>query len=587
MRREFTWRSTLLAALFAVAGLSILIQIVRIQNSPEAAVFRAQGDRYSGEFRTYYPARGEIFDRNGHLLAGNKTVYEIGVSLEEVKNPQTVAQAMSANLGVDYNQVLGTLTTPPEGLKYLVLADYVSAEQAAGLQKLKLEMDKIEGNWQGGTRPSLTGLEFHPHLMRSYPEGALGENVLGFVTREGRGYFGVEEKYNDLLAGTPVTVWVPEDPNRVEEMPQVPDGTSLVLTIHRELQAEVETILDDSISTYGAKSGTIVVMNPRTGEILAMASTPRLDPNQFWQYGNVYHNASEFNRAVSMPYEPGSVFKILTMAAGIDSGTVQPGTNFLDTGVILVGGVEIRNWNRDAWGMQNMVGCLQHSLNVCLAWVSTQMGPQNFYTYMQRFGIGHPTGVDVAGEAAGRLKVPGDTDWYAVDLGTNAFGQGVAVTPVQMLMAASALANGGKMVTPHLLYGMVKNSQQYNTSTQVAGTPISAQTAAVMTEMLALSLDQESSLALVPGYRVAGKTGTAQIPTDKGYYDVGVTNASFIGWGPADDPQFMVYVWLEEPSTSIWGSETAAPVFAQVVERTVILLNIPPDDIRLALVNGQ
>jgi cell division protein FtsI/penicillin-binding protein 2 len=423
--------------------------------------------------------------------------------------------------------------------------------------------------------------------MRSYPEGALGANVLGFVTREGRGYFGIEEKYNDLLAGTPTTVWVPEDPNRVEEMPRVPDGTSLVLTIHRELQAEVETILEDAIGTYGAKSGTIVVMNPRTGEILAMASTPRLDPNQFWQYGNVYHNASEFNRAVSMPYEPGSVFKILTMAAGIDSGTVQPNTTFLDTGVILVGGVEIRNWNRDAWGMQNMVGCLQHSLNVCLAWVSTQMGPQNYYTYMQRFGIGHPTGVDVAGEAAGRLKVPGDADWYAVDLGTNAFGQGVAVTPVQMLMSASALANGGKMVTPHLLYGMVKNGQQYNTPPQIAGTPISAQTATIMTEMLALSLEGESSLALVPGYRVAGKTGTAQIPTDKGYYDIGVTNASFIGWGPADDPQFMVYVWLEEPGTSIWGSETAAPVFAQVVERTVVLLNIPPDDIRHALANSQ
>jgi cell division protein FtsI/penicillin-binding protein 2 len=215
-----------------------------------------------------------------------------------------------------------------------------------------------------------------------------------------------------------------------------------------------------------------------------------------------------------------------------------------------------------------------------LAWVATQVGPQNFYNYMQRFGIGRPTGIDLAGEAAGRLKIPGDTDWYPVDLGTNSFGQGVAVTPIQMMMAASAIANDGRMVTPHVLYGMVKNGQQYNTPPQYAGTPISTKTAQTLNAMLAISLENEASQALVPGYRLAGKTGTAQIPTQFGNYSPDKTNASFIGWGPADDPQFMIYVWLEQPSASIWGSETAAPVFAQVVQKTVVLLNIPPDSIR-------
>ena len=317
--------------------------------------------------------------------------------------------------------------------------------------------------------------------------------------------------------------------------------------------------------------------------VLAVAVTPRMNLNEFWNYGVVYHNASEFDQAVSVPYEPGSVMKVLTMAAALDSGTVNANTPFLDTGAIMVGGATIQNWDRQAWGPQDMVGCLQHSLNVCMAWLSTSMGAETFYGYMNRFGLGRLTGVDLAGEAAGRLKVPGDEDWYPVDLGTNSFGQGVAVTPIQMMMAASSIANDGRMVTPHVLYAMMREGRQYNVPAQYAGAPIQQTTARTLSEMLAISLEQESSLALVPGYRVAGKTGTAQIPTPEGYYDSTSTNASFIGWGPVDDPRFMIYVWLEQPSASIWGSETAAPVFSEIAQKTVILLDIPPDYIRQQL----
>jgi cell division protein FtsI/penicillin-binding protein 2 len=188
--------------------------------------------------------------------------------------------------------------------------------------------------------------------------------------------------------------------------------------------------------------------------------------------------------------------------------------------------------------------------------------------------------VDLAGEAMGRLKIPGDTDWYPVDLGTNAFGQGVTVTPLQMMMAASAIANDGKLVTPHILYAMLRDGHQYNVPSQYGGSPIKTETAHTLNQMLAVSLEGESSKALLPGYRLAGKTGTAQIPTPTGY-DPNKTNASFIGWGPVDDPQFMVYVWLQAPTTSIWSSETAAPVFAQVAEQTVVLTNLPPDMVRL------
>jgi cell division protein FtsI/penicillin-binding protein 2 len=572
MRQQYAIRSLVLVAGLALVGLAVIIQMIRIQNSEQAKIFLSQGDLYAGEFRMFYPERGEIYDRNGYLLAGNRTVYEVGVSLSQMKNPEALAYNLGLYLGLTYEDVYNQLMNSPKSWEYIVIQDYVGAETVTSLQQLMKQMEDADDN-------SLSGLGFKPHFQRSYPEVALASNVLGFVTRDGRGYFGIEEKYNDLLAGNPVQVWVPSDPNKATEIPRVPNGTTLVLTINRDLQAKVENILDQALTKYGAENGAIIVMNPQNGEIMAMSTTPRLDLNNYSNYFDLYDNGSQYNRSIGMAYEAGSVVKILTMAAALDTGTVTPGTTYIDTGSIDVGGITIYNWNREPWGQQDMTGCLQHSLNVCMAWISTQMGPQSFYGYMERFGLGHPTGIDLSGEAMGRLKVPGDTDWYPVDLGTNAFGQGVTVTPMQLLMSASAIANDGKMVTPHVLYSMLRDGHQYNVPSQYAGSPIKAETANTLTEMLTVSLEGESSSALVPGYRVAGKTGTAQIPTELGY-DSSKTNASFIGWGPVDDPQFMIYVWIQKPSTSIWSSETAAPVFSQVAEQTVILLNIPPDMVR-------
>ena len=581
MKQKYLWRSLSLAVLFGVFGIAILIQMVRIQVSPQADAFRKLNSMYQGNYRSIFPPRGEIFDRNGHLLAGNRTVYEVGANLAEVRNPATIAAALSTSLGLDYNQTYSAITGAPADKSYAFLTDYVPPEKVAELEALQTQLAQQPNPTKDS--PSLAGLSFTPHLGRSYPEGSLASNVLGFVTREGRGYFGVEEKYNDLLAGQPVTVWVPEDPNLAEKMPQVPAGTDLILTIDREIQTSIEQILDKALTTTGADNGVIIVMDPKTGDILGMAGTPRLDLNQFWNYDTTFHNGSDFDRAISSQYEPGSVFKILTMSAAIDTGTVTPSTTFFDQGVYEIGGALINNWDGGAWGQQDMVGCLQHSLNVCLSWVADQMGPEKFYTDLQKFGIGRPTGIDLAGEATGRLKLPGDSDWYQVDLGTNSFGQGVAVTPIQMVMAASALANNGKMVVPHVLYGMVTNGRQYNTPTQIAGQPITAQTAKTMTEMLAQSLERGEGVVDIKGYRVAGKTGTAQIPGDNGVYLNDATNASFVGWGPADDPQVLIYVWLERPATSQWASIVAAPVFQEVFEKVAVLLGIPPDAVRHTL----
>lgn len=573
MRQQYAIRSLVVMAGMLMMAIAVIVQIVRIQNSEQAKIFLANGDLYASEFRTFYPERGEIYDRNGHLLAGNRTVYEVGVSLPDMKDVDAMAYVLSVYLNMTEEEIKDKLLNSPEAWTYIMIQDYVDAGTVAALQQVIKQLEDA-----GDDR--LNGLGFKPHFQRSYPEKSLAANVLGFVARDGRGYFGVEEKYNDLLAGNPVQMWVPRDPNKALDIPKVPNGTTLVLTLHRDLQAKVEGILDEALLEYGAKNGAIIVMDPKTGEILAMASTPRIDLNNYLDYFQVFDNGSAYNRSIGMAYEAGSVVKILTMAAALDSGIVTPETTYIDTGAITVGGITIQNWNRQPWGQRNMTECLQYSLNVCLAWVASQMGSPTFYSYMDRFGLGHRTGVDLADEAVGRLKVPGDADWYPVDLGTNAFGQGVTVTPLQMMMAATAIANDGQMVTPHVLYAMLRDGHQYNVPSQYAGSPIKPETARILNEMLAVSLQNESASALLPGYRVAGKTGTAQIPTPQGY-DPNHTNVSFIGWGPVDEPQFMIYVWLQEPTTSIWSSETAAPVFSRVAEQTVIALNIPPDLVRL------
>jgi cell division protein FtsI/penicillin-binding protein 2 len=568
------WRYLVAACFLAFLGVAILVQIIRIQTSPEVAGVIEQGKNL---VKDYFPPRGEIYDRRGSLLAGNKTVYEI--DLDRTVNPDmpTVFTALQmSGINLDEVNYRISLVSPETG--YIVLDDFVPADKAKRLMELQTA---AHGDPTG---KDLDAIYFKAHYARSYPENDLASNVIGFVTEDNHGYLGVEEKYDNILAGLPVQLLVPADPRRATEYPIIPPGQTIILTIDREIQSSIENILDQALANTGSSSGTIVVMDPRTGELLAMSSTPRMNLNNYESISTVFPGETPFNRAISQAYEPGSVAKILTMSGALDSGVVQPETTYYDQGYIMVGGFKIVDWNGLPWGYQDMTGCLANSLNVCLAWVSDQkMGSSLFYSYMQRFGLGHTTGIDLAQEASGRLKLPGDKDWYPVELGTNAFGQGVSVTPIQMVMAASALANDGKMVYPHVLYAQLQDGKQNNTRPQIVGTPISANTAHTITAMLANALETESSGALVPGYRIAGKTGTAQIPLSNGGYDPNEVNATFIGWGPVDDPRFIVYVWLEKPQTNKAASVVAAPIFKEVVEKLVVLMDIPPDAIRLQM----
>jgi cell division protein FtsI/penicillin-binding protein 2 len=573
-RLPHAWRYITSAIILAVMGIAILVQIVRIQSSPEVAGVIDHGNYV---WKDFYPPRGEIYDRNGNLLAGNMTVYEVGLDMTANPDMPTVMLALQMS-GFDLNEVNYRISQVPNA-QYVILDDFVSvikADQLMALQKV------AHGDPTG---KNLDAIYFKAHYGRSYPENDLASNILGFVTEDNHGYMGIEEKYDNILAGIPVRMAVPADPRRATEYPTIPPGQTIILTINREIQSAVENILDQALNNTRASSGTSIVMDPHTGEILAMSSTPRLNLNDYQSIKTVFPGETPFNRAISQAYEPGSVAKILTMAGALDSGVVKPDTVTFVPESIVVGGFKIYNWDGGAWGYQDMTGCLANSLNVCLAWVSNkEMGSSSFYSYMQRFGLGHATGIDLAGEVSGRLKLPGDSDWTPVELGTNAFGQGVSVTPIQMVMAASALANKGQMVYPHVLYAQIQDGKQSNTKTQFVGTPISAKTAQTLSEMLANALETESSTALVPGYRIAGKTGTAQIPLPGGGYDQNNVNTSFIGWGPVDDPRFLVYVWLEKPQTNRAASVVVAPIFKQVVEKLVVMLNIPPDAIRLQMI---
>jgi len=588
MKPPFYARYLIVALVCAILGVGIVVQMVRINYTTYALELIAKSENYQGVRKTIYPPRGTIYDRSGHILATNQIGYELGIDLKFVTDPESIAFATASLLDdLDYVDVfnMASQEKQAEENRYFVLSSYVTKDKIQELEQLK-ENYAIRRLETKSSKPSLSGLVWSPMQQRAYPEGHLAANILGFYnyfSREtAQGVYGVEEAYNRLLTGKPESVFLPNDPYLVEALPNIDPGASLILTIDREIQQMLEKTLEDAIDWSGADGGTIIVADPETGEILGMASTPFFDPNKYWEYEATFPGITPYNRAVGTAYEPGSVFKVITMAAALDSGVATPETTYNDaTGVYWVANSwPIYNWNGGAWGEQTMTGCMQYSLNVCLAHVAIDLlGTDLFYQYVQAFGFGRSTGIDLANEANFPLRLPENNQWVELDLATNSFGQGIAVTPIQMVTAVSALANDGKMMTPHIVRSVVDRGQQYNVNPQVIGSPISAEAAITTTQMLTLALEEEASSALVEGYSIAGKTGTGEIPTELGYTS-SQTNTSFVGWGPSDDPKFLVYVWLEKPSISQWGSEVAAPVFKDVVEELVVLMKIPPDHIR-------
>jgi cell division protein FtsI/penicillin-binding protein 2 len=597
--------------LLLVAGavaLGLVVQLARVQFGPYAPVFEARSHYPLGQRVQIHPARGLIYDRDGVLLAGNAPMYYLEVELRQMdENEEVMASVLSHILTVELEDLYGQLTdkAKTEGRVRIRLT---RPDELAGRWPIMVDQDVadvLNGFLADPDAPDLSGLALMPAPQRIYPSGSLAGHVLGFVNQEGKGYFGVEGYYDGWLAGRPIQFERGVIPPEAALPPNPPAGVNLVLTIDADIQYMVEIALHEAIDETGADSGQILVMDPRNGEMLAMAAWPVLDPNHYTPWLEEIEEAVEGSQdlpadvqrpslqdarvigpAVSAQYEPGSTFKVLVMAAALDAGVVTPDDVFIDTGRIEVGGHIIRNWDGDAWGPQTMLGCMQHSLNVCLAYVSTQkLGAALLYDYLTAFGIGRLTGIDLASEVSGQLRTPRHPQWTESDLGTNAFGQGVSVTPIQLLAAVGAVANNGVMVQPHVVRHIVGPQGSYSPGTTILGRPLSPETAQTLNRMLTQSLAGESRYGTVAGYQVAGKTGTAQVPSGVGY-DPQWTVASFIGWGPATDPRFIVLVRLDRPETSPWGSVVAAPVFQEVAERLFVMLEVPPDALRAELAAG-
>jgi cell division protein FtsI/penicillin-binding protein 2 len=429
----------------------------------------------------------------------------------------------------------------------------------------------------------INGITVRPLWKRRYPEGTLASHTLGFSTMI-TGYYGIEGFYDGMLRPKEVEWVAPVDVASVPipwqpiagELPR--RGVDLELTVDRTVQALVEEELRRAVWEYEAEGGTIIVMDPDTFGILGMASLPAYDPERYTEF--VDQDSPPFeDPAISKQYEPGSVFKILTMAAALDSGIVTPGMTYVDQGWIEVGGQTIRNASGKVYGESTMADILIESLNVGAAWLSKRMGPDLFYRYIQEFGIGERTGVDLAGEVSGQLWLPDDIEhWHPSNLGTNSFGHGVAVTPLQMLTAVATVANDGVRLQPRVVGRRIAPDGTVSVHQRlVMERVISSEAASHLCEMLVRAVEEGATLASVDGYRVGGKTGTAQIPIPGGY-DPNDTIATFVGFGPVPNPKLVVLVKLDRPQTSPWASRTAAPTFQRLTSRLFTALAIPPSE---------
>lgn len=545
-----------LGALLMAAAV-VVLRLVSLQVVRDQEIRKEHVAVYGGE-EELEPIRGPILDRNGAVLAITRYDYRVSAAPNQVQDARE-AGAILASLLVTRTYALVSKLEGPE--LYSVVAPRVSAETARAIQELDLQ-----------------GIWVEPVPRRHYPQGRLLSHVLGWADMDMNGNSGLEGYYDNELRGDAVTVRQFPFLFGQWEIARPHHGAALVLTVDRTVQYVTEQVLADALSRYRAPSGSIIVMDPRTFGVLAMASLPSFDPNKFYQ-----EDARLLvNPCVSQWFEPGSVHKVLTLAAAMDAGVVTPETTYEDTGVLEVGGLPIYNWDRAAHGTTDMVTLLAKSLNVGAATVARWMGQETFHRYMEAFGLDGYTGVDLDTETVGWVKRPGDGLWTEADLGTNAFGQGLAVTPLQELVAIASIANGGVMLQPHLVAEIRDGNRVRQFEPTVLGRPVTERTAETVSWMMTQAVAREVPEATVPGYTIAGKTGTAQIAEGGVYHPTDVIG-TFVGFLPADDPQVIVMVKIDRPQVpqyQRWGSMTAAPTFAELAQQLVVLLDIPPDGAR-------
>ena len=524
--------------------------------------------------------RGNIYmsDKNSEIvLSATNRKFPLAYIIPEDISPDKkdkVVEELTVILGVSKDELRSKIDTNSSSIK--VVARRVTNEQVEQIKSLKLK-----------------GAGISYETDRFYPGDSLGANVIGFLGYDvdGRraGQYGVEGYYNTDLSGKDpdvVSLFKIADPSLLFQMfkeifkkdnesvvaePSFDRPADLVLTLDKNVQTFVEDKLKSLIEKWSAIGGTMLVQDPKSGKILAMADWPTFDPNNYST-----SNPSVFlNRSIQGVYEPGSSFKPITMSAGIDLSKVTPQTSYDDIGYINIAGYTIHNFSERVFGRQTIAQVLEKSINTGVMFVENTIGDDNFLNYVINMGFGQKTGIDLPGEVSGDI-----TNLYSgrkINYLTASFGQGIAVTPLQLINAYSTIANGGKLMRPYIVDRIIKEGGKQTVSQpEVVGIPISEKTAVKLQSMLTSVVDNGFDKARIPGYDVAGKTGTAQIPDGSGGYSKEEFIHNFVGFAPAYDAKFTILVKMDRPKGITFAADSLSPTFKDIAAFLLNYYNIPP-----------
>ncbi|EFO79337.1 Peptidoglycan glycosyltransferase [Oscillochloris trichoides DG-6] len=542
-----------------------------VQHESLSALARAEIDRQV----PIQAQRGLITDHLGNVLAmdvDRESLWVVPAQIDPEHAPK-LALSLAAILNQDAEKILATLTN--RDYYWLPVARWLEPEVAAQIDAL----DEPGLHWQ-----------YEPR--RVYPQGTFAAQILGAANFNGDGISGVEGFYNQVLQGVDGSVQAEFDPNQnpiaIAPSRTLPpsDGADLTLTIDPLVQYVIERELQQAVQQHNADGGTIIVLDPKTGAIRGMASWPTFDPNRYGDYPPEVYGR---NPAISNLYEPGSTFKMITVAAGLQSRSFDANVLVNDTGTIYRYGYWLKNWNAGGNGMIDPGKVIYYSSNVGALLLNEITGPENFYRIVHDFGFGQPTGVDMAGEEVGIVNAWGTPAYNDLGLLTNAYGQSISVTPLQMVQAAAAIANDGVRMRPYIVEKRCQAGRCTETEPTQVGQPIDKEVAWTIRRMLVNSANHYAPVIwgtrtgsyadqwLVPGYQVAAKTGTSSIPLPTGGYDQSYTIGSVLGFAPAEEARYAILVKIDRPKDDIWGVTTAIPVYYNIVDQLLRYDKVPPD----------
>lgn len=561
MQKQYIYRSGIVLVGFLIVYALIVSKLFYWQ-VVKASDLREIRDKQSMESLVVPAIRGEIRTSDSYPLATNNVSYLLYSNPKVIVNKEKYANDLAPILNEDSASISALLK---KDVYWITLSHNISSD-------VKNKVDAL----------NLKGIGFQEETTRFYPEASMAAQLVGFVGKRDdgspKGFFGIEGYYDSQLQGRPGKLSIIRDAlgnqivGDIREEKKI-DGRNLTLTIDRYIQFIANKRLEDGVKKYGADGGSVIVMEPKTGKILAMSALPRFDPQKYYDYSpDTYKNPT-----ISDVYEPGSTFKVLVMAAGIDAGKVKPDTRCTEcAGPVQIGDYSIKTWNNKYMPNLTMTDVIIHSDNTGMVFVGKKMGAGLLMSYLKRFGIGEATGVDLQGEISSYLKPLNEL--YPIDMATTTFGQGISVTPLELLDAVSSIANGGNLMKPYVVSKIqTEDGQEIEMKPEIRRRTVSEATSKAVTAMMVDAVEKgESQWVKIKGYNIAGKTGTAQIPV-AGHYDPNQTIASFVGFFPAKNPKVSMLVLINKPKTSIYGAETAAPIFFSIAQDLINYYNIAPD----------